>query len=222
MGKNPFAPEFDHLPEAIPVFPLTGVLLLPHGTLPLNIFEPRYVQMVDDALATKNKLIGMVQPKPDTQSECPEIYQMGCAGRITDYSETSDGRYLINLTGISRFEITDELSATTLYRQVKPNWRPFEDDISASDCLGLNRPKLKELLKSYFQQEGLSCDWDMVDQAGDEKLITCLAMVCPFEPREKQALLEAGTCKGRAELFMTMLEMALQNRLPEDGAGSYH
>lgn len=222
MGKNPFAPEFKNLPETIPVFPLTGVLLLPHGTLPLNIFEPCYVQMIDDALATKNKLIGMVQSKPDTSLDQPEIYQMGCAGRITDYSETSDGRYLINLTGISRFEISDELSVTTLYRQVKPNWQPFEDDVSASDCLGLNRPKLKELLKCYFQQEGLSCDWDMVDQAGDEKLITCLAMVCPFEPGEKQALLEASTCKGRAELFMTMLEMATKNQSSEDCSGSYH
>lgn len=213
MSKNPFAPDFDDLPAALPVFPLTGVLLLPGGHLPLNIFEPRYLEMVDAALSS-HRLIGMVQPKTpnyDGAQKNPEISATGCAGKIVDYCETEDGRYVITLNGICRFSIVEEMKTTTKFRQVKPDWGPFEKDLNAIGCLDLDREKLNILLEKYFDIQGLHCDWGMIEEASDEKLITCLSMICPFEPQEKQALLEAVCCNARADLFMTMLDMAVKS-----------
>lgn len=198
---KPFRQTYDTLPGELPIFPLGGVLLLPRGQLPLNIFEPRYVAMVDDALRA-SRLIGMIQP-----DETGELYKVGCAGRITSYNETADGRYEIVLTGVTRFKIEEELGQKSGYRRANVGWADFKDDLEPMGCLDMDRNKLKNLLKDYFHHQGLTCSWDAVDNAGDEKLITSLAMICPFDAHEKQALLETPCCKARAKLFMTLLEM---------------
>ena len=206
---NPFAPDFEALPETLPIFPLEGVLLLPRGNLPLNIFEPRYLAMVEDALAS-DRLIGMVQPNAKARKAGEEdaVYETGCAGKITEFSETPDGRFLITLTGISRFKIHEELEMDKGYRRVKPCWGVYKCDINLKSCGKLDRQKLNDFLKSYFDKEGMSCDWNALQETDDSSLITCLSMVCPFDPCEKQALLEADCCDARAKMFMTMLEMA--------------
>ena len=206
MEQNPFAPEFKDLPDTLPVFPLKSAFLLPTGQLPLNIFEPRYLQMIEDALKNA-RMIGMIQPA--NEDEKPALVKTGCAGKIIEFSETSDGRYLITLAGSYRFNVYEEMDTSKLYRIVKPDWTPYESDHKAHRCLDLNRERLKALLKEYFTNEGMDCDWAAVDGAPDGKLITCLSMVCPFEAKEKQALLEAPCCKTRAELFLGMLEMAV-------------
>jgi len=200
--QTPYKP--DDLPDALPVFPLDGVLLLPRGHLPLNIFEPRYMAMVEDALKS-DRIIGMVQPSgPDT------LYAIGCAGRITSFNETTDKRYQVTLTGVSRFRIRNELPQQRGYRRVEADWGSFADDLkAASACIDLDRARLHKLLSSYFDLQGLSCQWDAIDNAPDDKLITCLSMICPLEASEKQALLEAPCCKTRAEMFMAMLELAV-------------
>ena len=211
MGQQDVTEMSENLPEDIPVFPLGGVLLLPGGQLPLNIFEKRYLDMVDYALST-HKLIGMVQPKINNENDNAELEKIGCAGRITDYSETSDGRYLITLTGVSRFFVSEEKNAQHLFRVVAAKWDNFKDDLSEKSCLGLKRDYLYELLEKYFSMEQLECDWDAVKGASDNKLITCLSMICPLPAREKQALLEAQCCKTRGDLFIAMLEMVLKEK----------
>ncbi|MCB9989968.1 MAG: LON peptidase substrate-binding domain-containing protein [Rhodospirillales bacterium] len=210
-GQNP---DQMTLPDHIPVFPLSGVLLLPSGHLPLNIFEPRYIAMVDDCLKGE-RLIGMIQPRENEAEEMqasPDLFDVGCAGRITAFEETEDGRYLITLTGISRFKITEELPLSPGgYRQVAADWGPYEKDRALESCLGLDRDRLRGLLEDYFHQNNLSCEWETIEGAVDQKLVTCLSMICPFGPNEKQALLEAGCCHTRAEMFMTMLEMAIRD-----------
>ena len=209
--QNPFAIDFNDLPESLAVFPLASAFLLPSGQLPLNIFEPRYVQMIEDAMRS-NRLIGMILPQIDqTEKETPILEKTGCAGKIIEFSETMDGRYLITLAGIYRFNIDEELSTDKLYRTVKPDWAPYETDTKAFSCLGLDRDKLKTLLKDYFVQHEMDCSWQAVDDAPDGKLITCLSMICPFEHQEKQALLEAPCCKTRAQMFMSMLEIAVSS-----------
>lgn len=218
MSKNPYAPSFNDLPQTLPVFPLTGVLLMPHGQLPLNIFEPRYVAMLEDALAG-GRMIGMVQPliPGSAQSSDPiKIYQSGCAGKITEFSETTDGSYRVTLTGICRFNIAAELDTLSPYRLVKPDWKMFKDDLGAKKCLGVDREKLKTLLSQYFKDQDMSCDFEKFETIEDGKLMTCLAMICPFEPSEKQALLEEICCIERSKMFITMLEMAIHSGKPLD------
>lgn len=193
------------LPDTLPIFPLSGVLLLPRGELPLHIFEPRYKAMIDDALGG-NRMLGIVQPK-----ECGALFEMGCAGKITTFEETQDGRYYISLSGICRYRIEDELEDFHGYRRVKPDWSKFSDDLDPAGCLDLDRGKLKEMLGNYFDLHDIDCDWSLVDGAADERLITCLSMVCPFDAGEKQALLEAECCHERSRLFFTMLEMAVRS-----------
>lgn len=208
---SPFTPKFEDLPPSIPVFPLTGVLLLPGGILPLNIFEPRYLQMVDSALAS-DRLIGMIQPKDldnGINQQRPELQIVGCAGRITEFQETEDGRYIISLTGICRFRVSEELSTTTQYRRVKSDWAPYRDDYSDMVCEEFCKEKLKPLLQQYFAQQGMSCEWDQVDEAPKERLVRCLSMICPFGAREKQALLEANTHAERGDLLLRLLEFAV-------------
>jgi Lon protease-like protein len=192
------------VPDELPIFPLAGVLLLPRGLLPLNIFEPRYLAMVDHALKT-HRQIGMIQPREDGT-----LHEVGCAGRITAFEETGDGRYLITLTGVSRFRHSSELPQIEGFRRVKTDTQGFALDTEPTGCLSVNRPYMTRLLETYFDLQGLSCNWDMIQDATDERLITCLSMVCPFSPQEKQALLETPTCHGRAQLFMTLLELAVQ------------
>lgn len=210
MEQNPYAQNFETLPEILPVFPLSSALLLPMGHLPLNIFEPRYKQMVTDALAG-NRLIGMIQPQ-DPSAEIPTLLKTGCAGKIIEFSETPDGRYLIKLCGVYRFHIVQELTTPKLYRIVQPDWSAFQNDINAFTCLNLNRDALNTTLKAYFEKHEMNCDWAAVEGVPDGKLITCLSMVCPFNPAEKQALLEAPCCKTRAEMFMTLLDLAVHER----------
>ncbi|GJL85878.1 MAG: ATP-dependent protease [Micavibrio sp.] len=210
MEPNPFAPEFDDLPETIAIFPLAGVLLLPCGQLPLNIFEPRYLSMVEDAMAA-DRYIGMVQPRDKTIREIVDntpVFETGCAGKITAFNETEEGKYLITLTGICRFNITEEVSGNRNYRRVRTQWTSYREDLQEKKCLDLNRTQLKTLLKKYFELQDMDCDWEAIDGAPDGRLITCLSMICPFDAGEKQALLEAKCCHTRAELFMTMLEIA--------------
>ncbi|HAJ90552.1 MAG TPA: peptidase S16 [Rhodospirillaceae bacterium] len=201
MPYNPFDPPFEDLPEVIPIFPLEGALLLPRGELPLNIFEPRYLAMVADALKT-NRLIGIIQPD----------FKTGCVGRIVRFEEEQDGRYLISLRGLCRFKLGMDITAPTLaYRRARVSWQEFAKDMVRMDCLGIDKGHLKNLLRQYFDSQGLSMDWELMDEVADEGLFTALAMVCPLPASEKQALLEASCCKARADLFIKLLEMALQS-----------
>lgn len=198
------------LPVAVPVFPLTGALLLPRGVLPLNIFEPRYLAMVKDAMAASgaaNRIIGIIQPRAD--GEPPPLYDVGCLGRISDYRETDDGRILIALVGVSRFRIQAELDRTTLYRQVMADYHGFGDDRDEPDPLAAAaRAGLEEELRAYLDLNGLSADWDAVKAADDESLVTTLASVCPFDPVEKQALLEASNLPARAATLTALMTFA--------------
>ncbi|MCA8908460.1 MAG: LON peptidase substrate-binding domain-containing protein [Rhodospirillaceae bacterium] len=196
------------LSSTIPIFPLTGVLLLPRGVLPLNIFEPRYLNMVDDALSG-DRLIGMIQPRGTcAEAAAPEVYSIGCAGRIASFEETDDGRYLIALKGVSRYTVMSELPTTRGYRRVQVDWEPFGDDLEEPDPIDYDRDRFLACLMEFFERNGLRANWQAVRETPDERLITSLAMICPFEPPEKQALLEAPTLAERADLMTTLLEMS--------------
>lgn len=209
---NPYDTTPEDLPASLPVFPLSAVLLLPRGRLPLNIFEPRYLNMTLDALASPDRLIGMIQPvDPDCRACNPQLYPVGCAGRITQFSETGDGRFLITLTGVSRFRLGGEVPTTRGYRRFTADWTSYAGDFTEVPCggLGAERPRLLRALKSYFCQQGLDADWAEVERTADEKLITTLSMICPFSAPEKQALLEAPDLIKRAQTMMALIEMAL-------------
>jgi Lon protease-like protein len=209
------------LPAILPIFPLTGVLLLPRGRLPLNIFEPRYLAMTRDALASE-RLIGMVQPSdPAALGSNPPVYATGCAGRITSFSETEDGRFLITLTGTCRFRIHEELPLLEGYRRVVPEWSEYIHDLETEVEPAFDRERLIRGLKAYFQRHEISADWEAISSVPGERLVTSVAMVCPFEPSEKQALLEASDLNERARLLTAIVEMAVMNR-PSDGADARH
>jgi len=209
------------LPAILPIFPLTGVLLLPRGRLPLNIFEPRYLAMTRDALAGE-RLIGMVQPSdPAASGANPPVYPTGCAGRITSFSETEDGRFLITLTGTSRFRIREELPLLDGYRRVVPDWNEFTRDLAGVDEPPFDRERLMRVLKGYFEQHHISTDWGAMTSVPGEQLVTSIAMICPFDPSEKQALLEAPDLSERARLLTAIVEMALITR-SSDGTGARH
>lgn len=218
MSRSPFDPDFQDLPAEIPVFPLSGVLLLPGGRLPLNIFEPRYLAMVRDAIAGP-RLIGMVQPvdEPGEGRESPPahrgsspIYGIGCAGRITAFSETEDGRMLVTLSGLARFRVLEELAPKDGYRRCRVDWSDWPGDLEPEDeATGrIDRERLLTALRGYFANTGLSGDWDAIQQTPDERLVTSLAMICPFEPSEKQALLEAPDLTERARTMTAIMEMS--------------
>jgi Lon protease-like protein len=208
------------LPLIIPVFPLEGVLLLPHGMLPLNIFEPRYLNMVDDAMGGE-RIIGMVQALPGGDRERPSLASIGCAGKITSFAETSDGRYLITLTGIARFHLGDELPVLTPYRQVRADFMPFESDLKAiGDDDGFDKMRLLHALKAYLDRRSLEVDWETAKAAPAEALVNSLAMALPFEPAEKQALLEATDCKERREALIALLEIDAASIADDDDAPS--
>ncbi len=194
------------LPDTIPVFPLSGVLLFPRWSLPLNIFEPRYLNMIDDAMSG-NRIIGMIQSNNDDRV-APSLVATGCAGRITSYSETDDGRYLISLTGICRFKVATELSIETPYRQVRADWAPYEHDLIAPPEKNLpERLMLINSLKRYTQINSMEVDWEAVEHAPMETLINALCAGCPFGTVEKQALIEAETLTDRAITLITLLDM---------------
>jgi Lon protease-like protein len=197
------------LPDTIPIFPLPGALLLPRARLPLHIFEPRYLAMVDDALKTQSRLIGMIQPF-ETPGQPDRLHSIGCAGRLTAFSETEDGRYMITLSGVSRFRVLDEVEGFTPYRRCDVSWSGFERDLGGAEKdAGLDRPAFLDLLNRFFQAQGLSTDWDTVREAEDELLVNSLSMLCPFPPEDRQALLEAATLTNRRETLVTLIEFAL-------------
>lgn len=210
MSDTSFDLKFQDLPATLPIFPLPGVLLLPRGRLPLNIFEPRYLAMIQDALAG-DRLIGMVQPKPGATNDvgAAEIYPVGCAGRLSAFAETDDGRYLITLTGLCRFTVTEEIATMRGYRRVAADWSAYAQDMEPCCASGLDRERFEAALASYFRVNGMQADWDTIREAPDERLITSLAMICPFAPPEKQALLEAATLADRAQVITTLVEMAV-------------
>ena len=193
------------LPQVIPVFPLPGAILLPRGQLPLNIFEPRYLNMIDDAMAG-DRIIGMVQPQGGPQ-RLPGLSPVGCAGRITSFAETSDGRYLITLTGCARFRLASELPTQTPYRQVRADFTAFEADLAAPpvDDVGLDRDALLDALRAYLETRGLDIDWDTAETAPPEALINSLSMALPFDPPEKQALLEAASLSDRSGVLTALM-----------------
>ena len=204
------------LPNSLPIFPLSGVVLLPRGRLPLNIFEPRYLAMIDDAMA-RHRLIGMIQPDSE-DSNSPGLCAVGCAGRITSLSETEDGRYIINLSGIIRFRIGAELAAATPYRQVQPIFEDFANDLNGekagtSAATTIDRPRLLGALRRYLDVNKMKADWSGIEESEAENLVNSLCMICPFEVAEKQALIEAETLSDRAEVLITLIEMSIASRL---------
>jgi Lon protease-like protein len=203
------------LPQIIPVFPLAGALLLPRGQMPLNVFEPRYLAMIDDALRDGHRLIGMIQPdvthSPD--SEKPVLFQVGCVGRITQFAESGDGRYILELTGVSRFRIVEELSALTEYRQCKVDYFPFVDDFTARKGEDeVDRPALLAVLTDFLKANNLKVDWEGIENAPNEALVNALAMMSPYGAPEKQAMLEAPDLKTRAEILVAVTEMDLAKK----------
>ena len=207
--SGPTAPSAEALPETLPIFPLGGVLVLPRAELPLHIFEPRYRAMTRDALAGDHT-IGMIQPvDPRAEGAQPEIYPVGCAGRITACRKTEDGRYHFTLVGVCRFRVRDELPLKDGYRRIVADYAPFASDLAAPTADAVDRAWLVGLLRRYCEARGLSANWDAVEKAADESLVSALAMMCPFTPSEKQALLEAGTLAERVRILGTLMEMAL-------------
>ena len=207
MSRTAFDPAFEDLPKVLPIFPLDGVLLLPGGRLPLNVFEPRYLAMFDDAMAS-NRLIGMIQPCDESRGEeTPKVYETGCIGRVTSFNETDDGRYLVTLSGLIRFDVVRELPASASYRQVEPDYERFKNDME-EDKGAIDRDRLVEVLNAYFEANSIEGDWEAIEQTSDERLVTSLAMICPLGAPEKQALLESMTLTERAEALTAIMEMA--------------
>ena len=209
------------LPGVIPVFPLPGALLLPRGQMPLNIFEPRYLAMIDDALRSGDRLIGMIQPDPahpGPDESKPHLFQVGCVGRITQIAESGDGRYLIQLTGVSRFRIENELPVATPYRQCKVTYQPFIDDFTARKGeQAVDRKALLRALTAFLKANNLKADWDGIENAPNEALVNALAMMSPYDTAEKQAMLEAPDLKTRAEILVAVTEIELaKSRNPSD------
>lgn len=202
------------LPETLSVFPLSGALLLPRSRLPLQIFEPRYLQMVEDALKTRNRLIGMIQPDP---TDPDALQHVGCAGRIVQFSETDDGRLMIVLAGISRFRIVEEKDGFCPYRRCKVDWSTFPQDMgTVSETFEFDRSGFLNLLKRYFSALQLSADLDTIKETENEMLINSLSMLLEFGAEDKQALLEAATLESRSNTLMTLIEFALRGGSNEE------
>jgi len=199
-------------PAMVPLFPMPGALLLPRGQMPLNIFEPRYLAMIDDALKS-HRLIGMIQPDEgaeDSTRLTPSLYGVGCIGRITQIAETGDGRYLLTLTGVARFELVEEVRALTPYRQAKVSYGRFASDFEArAGEDDVDRPGLLRALKDFALANEFKVDWKGVNEAPNEALVNALSMMAPFGPKEKQALLEAIDLKTRSEMLVAITEMEL-------------
>ena len=210
-------------PDTFPIFPLAGVLLLPRGHLPLNIFEPRYKQMIDDVLAKKPRVVGMIQPKTSartapnvTQDGAHELFSTGCLGRIISFAEVDNSNYIITLRGISRFHVEKELTSTTPYRQVRVNYAAYKNDRQVGfNQEKVNRDKLLEVLKRYLQAHSLQADWQRIKKSSNEDLVNYLSIMSPFGVHEKQTLLEAKSLEERNRILIALTEMALVSR-PDD------
>ena len=206
------------LPQNIPLFPLPGALLLPNSRLPLNIFEPRYISMVEDTIATKHRLIGMIQPvKINTGKELSEqnkYQKVGCAGRIVSFTETGDGRYLITLEGVSRFNFRSEVEHQKPYVLSQIDWSLYKNDLTPlEDMNGFDRNGFLEILKKYLDSAQIASDWEVLKKAKEEVLVNSLSMLCPFEPDEKQVLLEADTIRNRLDVLVTLMKLSSENDL---------
>lgn len=201
--------SLSRLPSRFPIFPLSGAILLPGGNLPLNIFEPRYLQMTKDVMRG-DKIIGMIQPNPLAGGGGGKgsLYPVGCVGEITNFESTEDGRSLITLTGLCRFEIAEELTVATPYRQVIADFHPWQGDLETQTAPDSLRPQLVEALRRYFAVHDISVDWSQIERAPLEGLLTSLAMICPFEPNEKQAVLEAEDLNAQASLLTALMQMS--------------
>ena len=203
----------DALPDVIAVFPLPGALLLPRGQMPLNIFEPRYLAMIEDALHSSHRMIGMIQPDPahpGADQNKPNLFRIGCLGRITQFAESGDGRYLIQLTGIARFRIEEELPVSTLYRQCRVSYRAFVDDfVARKGEEQVDRKALLRALTEFLKANNLKADWEGIENAPNEALVNALAMMSPYDVAEKQAMLEAPNLKARAEILVAVTEIEL-------------
>lgn len=202
--------SIEDLPKRIPIFPLTGAVLFPGTQLPLNIFESRYIQMIDDAFASSERLIAMIQPANTTDNKNSKILKnIGCAGRITSFNEAEDNRYLITLTGLVRFYIKEELDTTTPYRQIIPDYMNFKSDMDTQDVTSINREKLLALIKRYLEHKKLLADWEIIQQTPTEQLINYSGILVPFTPEEKQLLLESKTiverCNALEALFQSYI-----------------
>ncbi len=214
-----FQPRIDDLPAAFAVFPLPGVLLLPRGRLPLNIFERRYLAMVEDSLA-HGRMFAMIQPDPALPEtpNGPGLYRIGCLGRLSAFSETDDGRMLITLTGLARFSIASEIDTVRGYRRVIGDFSRYRADMAEPQEPAIDREGMLTALRGYFAQRGVDPNWDAIHRLPDEALVVTLSMVCPFEPVEKQALLEAPTESDRADTLLALLRMGAA----ETGGASGH
>jgi Lon protease-like protein len=213
MAGGIFDPEFDQLPMRIPIFPLPSALLLPGGQLPLNVFEPRYLAMVKHALATPTRLIGMVQPRDlagNTTAEELPLFETGCAGRVSFFQESDDGRFVIALNGVCRFHRLDQQLDPNGFLVADVDWRPFANDLRM-DISALDRDPLMDVLRRYFDLKGFETDWTQIENSDNHQLLATLSMVCPFEVAEKQALLEADSMASRADLLIAMMEMAIHD-----------
>lgn len=197
------------LPDTLPLFPLPGAMVLPRARLPLHIFEPRYLAMFEDALKTTHRFIGMIQPVADDAN--PRLHTIGCAGRVSAFTETDDGRYMITLTGVSRFRLEKVHEGFTPYLRADVSWQGFDGDLKRVEHdAGFDRPGFLSLLRRYLEAEELSADWENMKEAEDELLINSLSMLCPFDIEDKQALLEAPSLSDRRETLVTLMEYALR------------
>ncbi|PIW31022.1 MAG: peptidase S16 [Rhodospirillales bacterium CG15_BIG_FIL_POST_REV_8_21_14_020_66_15] len=228
MAHGAQYPDTGVLPDVLPIFPLPGALLLPGGQLPLNIFEPRYLNMTLDAMA-HGRVIGMIQPQPVAGEEprdpdlreAPEVFAVGCLGRIVSFAETGDGRLLITLLGQTRFRVAEELPMAGGYRRVRPDFAGFAADLDGAATPNIDRGRLLAAAARFFEARGLQADWSGIEDAPDALLVTSLAMACPFDLRDKQALLESATASARAALLVDLLEMAARGPAA-DPAGASH
>ena len=211
MLKNPFDLSFDQLPDTLPIFPLDGVLLLPGGQVPLNIFELRYLNMIQDALAARDRMIGMILPSSQPKhGGHVSLHSIGCAGRITSFEETADGRFLVTLTGYCRFQVEEEMKTIRGYRRVVTNWSAFKDDLDVYPNPDIDRDRLLLLLKRFMQYLAIDMDWGAVSQTPNFNLITFFAMSLPFSNSDRQSLLEAQTDQVRAQLMESLIVRELQ------------
>ena len=210
MSKHsPFFPEFEELPRALPVFPLENVIVMPAAELPLNIFEQRYLNMVEDALKTQH-MFGMIQPDPSGKEGVPALYRTGCAGRITAYSETKDGRILLSLTGLIRFDVVSELPTVRGYRMIVPDWNPYAADLEPQENPNLlDRTRITSALARYLRQKNMETDWQALEKVPPQQLVNMMATLLPIGAVEKQAILEAREPDDCADILLATLEMSL-------------
>ncbi len=210
MPRSPFFPPFEALPKTLPIFPLENAVVMPDTDLPLNIFEPRYLNMIADALAT-HQMVGMVQPDPSIEGSPTPVYRTGCAGRITSYNETQDGRIILALTGVCRFYIQEELATTRGYRLVVPDWSRYAMDYETDVSNVIqDRKRFLSALQQYFDLKNLDTDWDALERMSNIRLVHTLTTLLPLEPADKQAILEACEPSDRANVLLAALELSAQ------------